>query len=112
LNVTRADMVTAGWSPSVRLFEAASCGVPIVSDVWDGLGDLFRPGEEILLAETSEDVARILRDCSEGRRRGIAHAARARVLQAHTASVRAQELETYLREAARRHPGPRRAAGG
>jgi spore maturation protein CgeB len=32
LNVTRADMIAAGWSPSVRLFEAAACGTPIISD--------------------------------------------------------------------------------
>ena len=41
LNLTRKDMVEAGWSPSVRLFEAAACGVPIISDPWDGLADLF-----------------------------------------------------------------------
>jgi len=111
LNVTRADMVAAGWSPSVRLFEAASCGVPIVSDVWPGLEELFRPGEEIFLAEGAEDVVRLLRGCAEARRRAVAAAARARVLRAHTATVRAQELETYLREAAQRLPGTRRAAG-
>jgi spore maturation protein CgeB len=112
LNVTRADMVAAGWSPSVRLFEAASCGVPIVSDVWDGLAELFRPGEEIFLAESGEEVARILQDCKEPRRRAVAGAARARVLQSHTAAVRAQELEAFLLEAARCQPDPRRAAGG
>ncbi len=50
LNITRADMVRAGYSPSVRLFEAAACGVPIISDWWDGLGTVFRPGEEILIS--------------------------------------------------------------
>ncbi|MGN6104293.1 MAG: CgeB family protein, partial [Kofleriaceae bacterium] len=50
LNVTRADMVAAGWSPSVRLFEAAACGVPIISDPWDGLDELFEPRTEILIA--------------------------------------------------------------
>jgi spore maturation protein CgeB len=112
LNVTRKDMVAAGWSPSVRLFEAASCGVPILSDVWDGLGELFRPGEEIFLVETVEDVARALRDCDETRRRAVAQAARAKVLQAHTARARAKELESFLLEAAERAPGSRRAAQG
>src|SRR5581483_548045 len=46
LNVTRADMVRAGYSPSVRLFEAAACGVPIISDYWQGLETFFQPGEE------------------------------------------------------------------
>ncbi len=42
LNVTRADMIAAGWSPSVRLFEAAACGTPIISDAWAGLESLLR----------------------------------------------------------------------
>ena len=37
LNVTRADMVRAGWSPSVRLFEAAACGVPVVASRIGGI---------------------------------------------------------------------------
>ncbi|RYD64293.1 MAG: glycosyltransferase, partial [Verrucomicrobiaceae bacterium] len=37
LNVTRADMIRAGHSPSVRLFEAAACGTPIISDRWTGI---------------------------------------------------------------------------
>ena len=41
LNVTRVDMIAAGWSPSVRLFEAASCGTPIISDRWPGIETLF-----------------------------------------------------------------------
>ncbi|HEX8447186.1 MAG TPA: glycosyltransferase, partial [Sphingomonas sp.] len=56
LNVTRADMIRAGWSPSVRLFEAAACGTPIISDIWDGIGELFEPGSEIILAGTGADV--------------------------------------------------------
>ncbi|MEK0084071.1 CgeB family protein [Benzoatithermus flavus] len=112
LNITRADMVAAGWSPSVRLFEAASCGVPIISDIWNGLAELFRPEEEIFLVESGEEVARLLRECSEARRSAVAAAARARVLQSHTARARAQELETFLLEAARREPGLRRAGNG
>ena len=98
LNVTRADMAAAGWSPSVRLFEAAACGVPVVSDAWEGLPSLFRPGEEIFLAESAEDVARLLRDLPEERRRAAGAAARARVLARHTAAARAAELEGHLLE--------------
>jgi spore maturation protein CgeB len=108
LNVTRADMVAAGWSPSVRLFEAAACGVPVVSDAWEGLASLFRPGEEILLAETAEDVLRHLRDLPEERLRAVGAAARARVLAGHTAAARASELEAHLLEAL----GRRRGRGG
>ncbi len=101
LNVTRADMIAAGWSPSVRLFEAAACGTAIVSDVWDGIADLFAPGHEIALAATTDDVVATL----AGDRAALGAAGRARVLAAHTAAHRAAELETYLTTAAR-HVAP------
>src|SRR3546814_16608778 len=46
LNLTRQDMVRTGYSPSVRLFEAAACGSPIISDPWAGLEGLFIPEAE------------------------------------------------------------------
>ncbi|SOB79946.1 Spore maturation protein CgeB [Sphingomonas guangdongensis] len=101
LNVTRADMIAAGWSPSVRLFEAAACGTPIVSDRWNGIEDVLTPGEEIVLADTTLDVVRAL----DSDLAAIGAAARARVLGAHTAAHRAAELERYLAESA----GSRRA---
>jgi nucleoside-diphosphate-sugar epimerase/spore maturation protein CgeB len=109
LNVTRADMVAVGYSPSVRLFEAAACGVPIVSDWWEGLDEMFRIEDEILIAESGEDVVRLLRDCPEARRRAIGRAARARVLREHTAEARARELERHLTQAAKRRPASRKA---
>jgi len=99
LNLTRADMVTAGFSPSVRLFEAAACGTPIISDAWSGLETLFEPGREILLATSPDDVLRHLRALPEARRRALGAAARARVLRAHTAAHRALELEVLIAEA-------------
>jgi nucleoside-diphosphate-sugar epimerase/spore maturation protein CgeB len=95
LNVTRADMIAAGWSPSVRLFEAGACGTPILSDRWDGIDDLFEPGTEIVLADTSEEaIAALSRPSTR-----IGAAARQRVLAAHTAAHRATELEIHLNEA-------------
>ena len=96
LNVTRADMVAAGWSPSVRLFEAAACGVPVISDWWEGLDHFFRPGEEILLAVDADDVLRHLSDVDDERRDAIGRAARRRVLAEHTAAHRAAELEAHV----------------
>ncbi len=98
LNVTRAAMIRAGWSPSVRLFEAAACAVPILSDWWDGLDSLFEPEREILIAETANDVLRSLRMKDHDRKR-IGLRARDRVLAEHTAAHRARELESYVREA-------------
>ncbi len=101
LNVTRADMVRRGYSPSVRLFEAACCGVPIISDWWPGLDSFFRPGEEILIAPAPRRGARTLcGPCRRAPRAAIAAAARARVLAGHTGDHRAAELESLRRRGA------------
>lgn len=105
LNVTRADMVRAGWSPSVRLFEAGACGTPILSDRWDGLDTLLAPGREILLPDGPEGVLGILLGRSEEDRRRLGAAARDAILTRHTAAARASELERHLGGArARRSP--------
>lgn len=96
LNITRADMIAAGWSPSVRLFEAAACGIPILSDAWDGLGDFFALGTEIVVSQSGEETLACLREMGEAERQAIGAAARARVLAQHTAAHRARELEGYL----------------
>jgi spore maturation protein CgeB len=99
LNITRAAMIRAGWSPSVRLFEAAACGVPIISDWWEGLDSIFEPGEEILIARSTADAMRFLRRTSDEQRREIGSRSRERVLQEHTAARRASQLEAYAEEA-------------
>jgi spore maturation protein CgeB len=100
LNLTRAEMIEAGFSPSVRLFEAAACGVPIISDRWAGIETFFTPGREILIAESPEQAVHFLSELPEERRQAIAAAARRRVLREHTAEHRAKQLEDYYREAA------------
>lgn len=97
LNITRADMISAGWSPSVRLFEAAACATPIISDAWDGLTSILPQREAILIADSADDVVRALTEVGEPERRRIAEAARKRVLSQHTGTARAKEFETYLR---------------
>ncbi|HEV7990601.1 MAG TPA: glycosyltransferase [Gemmatimonadaceae bacterium] len=96
LNVTRADMIAAGHSPSVRLFEAAACGTPIVSDWWEGLDELFVPGKEIVVARDADDVLRLFHEVAEPERRAIGERARRRVLAEHTSAHRAAELETHV----------------
>lgn len=95
LNVTRADMVSAGWSPSVRLFEAGACGTPVISDVWTGLDQLF-PADAIVLAQHSADVVRALRETSVSERNAMAAAARRHVLAEHSGTARAGELLAML----------------
>lgn len=104
LNITRADMVKAGYSPSVRLFEAAACGTPIISDFWEGLDTVFELGTEILVTRSWQETLQYLQDLSDTDRRAIGEKARQRVLSAHTAAHRATELEQYAIE--RRFPTP------
>jgi spore maturation protein CgeB len=99
VNVTRADMVRAGWSPSVRLFEAAACATPVVSDPWAGLAEIF---PEVLIAHGPDEVAAALA-LSDGELRAIGEQVRARVLREHTAEQRALELEEHVREASAVH---------
>jgi spore maturation protein CgeB len=93
LNVTRRDMVIAGYSPSVRLFEAAACGATIVSDNWPGLETFFTPGTEILLPGRCEDVVQYISGYDDAELKSIGSSARERVLALHTNTARAREFE-------------------
>ncbi len=99
LNVTRRAMAAMGWCPSGRLFEAAACGTPILSDSWEGLDAFFAPGREILVARTTEDAVAAL-DLGDAELRRIAQAGRERTLAEHTSDRRAAELEALLSDAA------------
>lgn len=105
LNLTRADMIAAGYSPSARLFEAAACGTPIISDEWPGVEAFFEPDKEILIARSDLDVQRLLWSLSDADAARIGQAARKRVLAHHTAAHRATQLEDYIADVAR---GPAR----
>ena len=96
LNITRKDMIRMGYSPSVRLFEAAACGVPVISDYWEGLDSFFQFNEEILLARSPFDTLSYLEKMPEPERKKIGENARQRVLEAHTGNKRAEELEQYV----------------
>ncbi|MFT3781091.1 MAG: glycosyltransferase [Nibricoccus sp.] len=98
LNVTRADMIAAGYSPSVRLFEAAACGIPVISDYWKGIEEFFVPGKEILIADTTERVLDLLSSVPAKEAAAIGAAARKRVLKEHTPANRAASLERVLRQ--------------
>ncbi len=95
LNVTRRAMAAYGHCPSGRLFEAASCGTPLISDRWEGLDEFFTPGEQVVLARTAEDVTAAM-GLSDAERLRIAAAARERTLAEHTAAARVRTLEALL----------------
>jgi len=100
LNVTRAPMVAAGFSPSVRLFEAAACGVPVITDAWQGLTEFFTPDEEIFVCRSADEALHRLTELPEVERRSTGERARQRVLSSHTAAHRAATLEGYFNEIA------------
>jgi spore maturation protein CgeB len=101
LNITRSDMVAAGFSPSIRLFEAAACATPILSDIWDGIDTILQPGTEITLVRNADDVLAAMQ-LHEDTRSQMGRQARAAVLERHDASHRAMTLERELRLAVAR----------
>jgi spore maturation protein CgeB len=105
LNITRADMKMAGYSPSVRLFEAAACATPIISDYWNGIETLLTPGEEILIARESKDVIEILKNQSNEQRIKVGENARKKILNNHTGEHRAKDLENYIEAYRNEKPG-------
>ncbi|MCX6967183.1 MAG: glycosyltransferase [Verrucomicrobia bacterium] len=98
LSTTRSAMAAMGYCPSGRLFEAAACGVPMLSDSWEGLDQFFEPGREIVTASCAEAALDAL-NLSDGELCAIARSARERVLSEHTAGHRAQKLEELLERA-------------
>ncbi len=96
LNVTRDAMATMGYCASGRLFEAALCEVPVLSDDWKGIETFFNPGEEIILVHSARDVIEALKMPLVERQK-LAKAARRRVLREHTAEKRAQELIAIIK---------------
>jgi spore maturation protein CgeB len=91
VNVTRGPMAAMGYCPSGRLFEAAACGTPVLSDGWEGLATFFEPGREILVARDTEEALAALDLPREALAR-VGRAARERVIAQHTAERRAEEL--------------------
>ncbi|MHB0770495.1 CgeB family protein [Bradyrhizobium sp. 5.13L] len=99
LNVTRRAMAEMGWCPSGRLFEAAACGVPLLSDSWVGIDTFFAPGDEILLAKDEDDTLAALA-MSDAELQRIARRGRERTMDQHTSDKRANELVALLERTA------------
>jgi spore maturation protein CgeB len=108
LNITRAEMASWGYCPSGRFFEAAACGVPLISDEWEGLQSFFSAGSEILLVRQPNEVVSALQ-LPEAELRELARRARQRTLDEHTGSRRADELLAYIQESALPSPAQKNA---
>jgi spore maturation protein CgeB len=98
LNLTRDDMVAAGYSPSVRLFEASACGAAILTDRWAGIEEFLTPGEEVLLPADAHEVASILQHMPDAERKKMGRRAREHILGEHTADHRAAQFEQIISE--------------
>jgi spore maturation protein CgeB len=98
LNLTRGVMARYGYCPSGRLFEAAACGAPILSDRWEGLDRFFSTGDELLCIESADDVCAAL-ERSDEELQGMAKLARERTLAEHTGDCRVRELESICSSA-------------
>jgi spore maturation protein CgeB len=96
LNVNRADMAAAGFSPPTRVFEAAGCGSCVITDAWEGIERFLTPGEEVLVANSPSEIVHQLRATTSERAAAVGAAARRRVLADHTYATRAAELDAAL----------------
>ena len=98
LSIARAGTSRYGYTPSMRLFEAAACCTPVISDYWEGIETLFEPESEILITKSATETLRYLREICTSERKAIGTRARRKVMAHHTAAHRAHELETYVGE--------------
>ncbi len=97
LNVTRGSMASLGYCPSGRLFEAAACGTAVLSDWWVGLDTFFEPDDQILIATSSaEAISAITKE--RGLLMQVGSRAKERVLDCHTADMRARRLISLLKD--------------
>ena len=91
LSISRQAMREWGYTPSGRLFEAASCGTPVLTDPFPGVELFFEPGKEILVADDTAQAEAAL-DLCDSELAPIAAAARERALSQHTGDCRARQL--------------------
>ncbi len=99
LNISRDSMARYGFSPATRVFEAVGSAACLITDRWEGISHFLQPEEEILIADSGDDVARLLASVNPDRARSIGEAARRRVLADHTYDQRGKLVEEVLQQA-------------
>jgi spore maturation protein CgeB len=84
--------------PTIRVFEALACGIPLVSATWHDCEGLFQPGQDYLVArnaaEAAEHLALIRNDAAAAA--SLAESGRQRILARHTCAHRVDELLAIL----------------
>lgn len=96
LNLNRDSMANVGFSPPTRIFEAAGAGASVISDAWTGIDTFFEPGREILVANSAEEIVRLLRETTSEQAARIGAAMRNRALRDHTYTQRAAQVSGIL----------------
>jgi spore maturation protein CgeB len=96
LNITRDSMARFGYSPATRVFEAAGAGACLITDLWEGIEMFLEPGREVLVASSGDEVAEHLRALTSERARAMGERAMRRILNQHTYTHRAVEVEAHL----------------
>jgi spore maturation protein CgeB len=85
--------------PTIRVFEALACGIPLVSSPWDDAEHLFRPGEDYLVARDGAEMGRHLRALRDdpALRDALVENGLARIRGRHSCAHRVDELLTILK---------------
>lgn len=96
LNISRESMARFGFSPAMRVFEAAGAAACLITDAWEGIEMFLEPGYEVLVAHHGAGVAELLSELNAEQARCIGEAARRRVLAEHTYAHRALQVEAVL----------------
>ncbi|WP_137390563.1 CgeB family protein [Rhodoligotrophos defluvii] len=84
--------------PTIRVFEALACGIPLISAPWNDCEGLFRPGEDFLYARDGEEMTRLLAEllADPERTAELAASGLATIQARHTCRHRVDELFAIL----------------
>ncbi len=84
--------------PTIRVFEALACGIPLLSAPWQDSEHLFRPGQDFLIAQDGPDMERHLHALREdaGLRDALASSGLETIRARHSCAHRVDELLSIL----------------
>ncbi|HEY9013247.1 MAG TPA: glycosyltransferase [Devosia sp.] len=86
--------------PTIRVFEALACGIPLISAPWTDAEGLFRPGEDFLFAQSGEEMTACLRDVlhDNALAQSLSRSGLETIAARHTCRYRVTELLDILRQ--------------
>lgn len=96
LNINYESMARYGFSPPMRVFEAAGAGACLITEDWEGIEMFLEPGSEVLVARDGDEVIEHIRSLTPERARAVGQASRQRLLAEHTYERRAEQVESLL----------------